>query len=132
MKFGSFIGSRSSLYLAAAVASSACLLAYPNLLRAQQAQVVSGKLTPAQTEFFEKKIRPVLAAECYACHSEKSKPAMGGFKLDSRAGLLSGGSHGVALVPGSPDKSLLIKALSFEDTLKMPPKGKLSAHRFRT
>lgn len=82
------------------------------------------------TDFFEKNIRPTLVTQCYACHSEKSKPAaMGELYADSREGLLRGGKSGVAaVVPGKPDESLLIKAIQGRHKdLKMPPGRTLPA-----
>lgn len=79
-------------------------------------------------EFFERKIRPVLVEHCYQCHSAdavKNKKLRGGLHLDTRASVLKGGENGPALVPGKPKESLLIKALHYEDGMKMPPKGKL-------
>ena len=77
-------------------------------------------------EFFEKRIRPVLATKCYACHSVKTV-ATAGLALDTREGLRKGGSRGTALIPGDPSGSLLIRAISYDDpALKMPPTGKLS------
>lgn len=75
-------------------------------------------------EFFESKIRPVLANHCYACHSGNTKVAMGGLFLDTKTGLRRGGNSGPAIVPGNPDESLLIRALR-QDGRKMPPAGKL-------
>src|SRR5256885_1938197 len=77
--------------------------------------------------FFEKKIRPVLVAECYQCHStQKEKKVRGGLALDSRDGALKGGDSGPVIVPGNPSRSLLIKALSHSNPkLAMPPKKKL-------
>ena len=81
---------------------------------------------PQQEEFFEKKIRPVLVEKCYLCHSASSKPPMGGLRLDARDSLLKGGDRGPAIVPGDPEKSLLIQAISYRHLdLKMPPNGKL-------
>jgi Protein of unknown function (DUF1553)/Protein of unknown function (DUF1549)/Planctomycete cytochrome C len=78
------------------------------------------------TEFFEKKIRPILAEKCYACHSSKSKSPMAGLALDTRASVLKGGASGPAIVPGKPEESRLIKAVRYTDSqLKMPPTGKL-------
>ncbi|MFN7924607.1 MAG: PSD1 and planctomycete cytochrome C domain-containing protein [Bryobacteraceae bacterium] len=79
----------------------------------------------AQTgvEFFETRIRPVLATRCYSCHS--SAKASGGLALDSKAGVARGGSRGAVFVAGEPESSLLIRALSHRDALKMPPTGKL-------
>jgi hypothetical protein len=50
----------------------------------------------------------------------------GGLRLDSRAALLKGGDNGSALLPGRPDQSRLIEAISYKNAdLAMPPKGKL-------
>src|SRR5215212_426696 len=78
--------------------------------------------TPLQIEFFEQKIRPVLVAECYECHAgEKRK---GGLALDSRPGWEAGGDSGAAIVPGDPEKSLLVRSLQHLDAdLKMPKKA---------
>ncbi|MDQ6666030.1 MAG: DUF1549 domain-containing protein, partial [Acidobacteriota bacterium] len=76
----------------------------------------------AGAEFFEKKIRPVLASRCYPCHGASSPKVQGGLRLDSRDGLRKGGNSGSPIVPGDPDASLLIKALRHTDeTVKMPP-----------
>ncbi|HEX8913155.1 MAG TPA: PSD1 and planctomycete cytochrome C domain-containing protein [Humisphaera sp.] len=86
-------------------------------------------LTPEQSQFFEAKVRPVLAAKCYECHSVEKGKSKGSLVLDSREGWQKGGDTGPAVVPGDPDKSLLVKAISYADPdLQMPPKGqKLSA-----
>ncbi len=81
---------------------------------------------PEQIEFFETKIRPLFAEECYRCHSEEAKKLKGELRLDTRAGMLKGGETGVAIVPGNPDASLLIKAVRYKDQdTAMPPKKKL-------
>jgi hypothetical protein len=80
---------------------------------------------PSGIEFFESKIRPILADDCYKCHSQQSEKVKGGLLLDTRDGLLKGGDTGPAVVAGDPDKSLLIKAVRYADEdLQMPPKGK--------
>src|SRR5262245_35334415 len=86
---------------------------------------------PAQLEFFEKKVRPLLAEHCWQCHGpDKQK---GKLRLDSRAELLSGGESGPAIVVGEPEKSRLVKAVGYTDTaLQMPPKGKLSDEQVAT
>ncbi|MBK7599387.1 MAG: PSD1 domain-containing protein [Acidobacteria bacterium] len=78
-------------------------------------------------EFFEKRIRPVLADNCFVCHSAKARKPQGGLLLDSIEGMLKGGASGApAIVPGEPDKSLLIKAIRYSDSkLQMPPVEKL-------
>src|SRR5688572_17288378 len=77
-------------------------------------------------EFFEAKIRPVLAQKCYGCHNSKMVAPKGSLVLDTKEGMLKGGVSGPAVVPGQPGESRLITALSFTDPLaKMPPSGKL-------
>jgi hypothetical protein len=82
-------------------------------------------LGAAEADFFEKRIRPLLAEHCTECHgADKQK---GGLRLDHRAGWQQGGDSGPSLVPGDPDTSLIWKVVSYEDRdLKMPPKQKLS------
>jgi cytochrome c553 len=83
--------------------------------------------TPEGIEFFEKKVRPVLVAHCYPCHSADAKKLRGHLLLDNRAGLLKGGESGPVVVPGQPEDSRLIKAVGYQDdVLRMPPRGKLA------
>ncbi len=73
--------------------------------------------------FFETHIRPLLVANCYACHSSKVSPPMAGLLLDSRAGMLRGGKSGLpVLVSGKPEESLIIAAVrGINKDFKMPP-----------
>ena len=83
---------------------------------------------PADVDFFESKVRPLLAEHCYACHSAGAKKLKGGLLLDSLEAMRKGGQTGPAVVPGKLDESLLIQAVRYDDELtKMPPKGKLPA-----
>ena len=66
-----------------------------------------------QIDFFEKKIRPVLAEKCQSCHNQKTK--MAGIDFVSGAGFA--------------EPSRLVKAIGYEDKLKMPPAGKLPAEQ---
>jgi hypothetical protein len=76
----------------------------------------------AGIEFFEAKVRPVLVANCYPCHSHQAAKQRGGLYLDSRDALLRGGDTGPAVVPGKPAASLLLKAARHAaGNLKMPP-----------
>jgi hypothetical protein len=75
-------------------------------------------------DFFEKNIRPVLADKCYKCHSSTGEKIKGDLVLDSKGGMLKGGSTGPAIVPFKPEESLLIKAIRYtNEDLQMPPKG---------
>jgi hypothetical protein len=76
-------------------------------------------------DFFEKKVRPLLAERCLECHSPEKK-VKGGLRLDTREGWMHGGDGGPAIVPGDLDKSLLITAVRYKDRdLQMPEKRKL-------
>jgi mono/diheme cytochrome c family protein len=83
-------------------------------------QVEAQAPTPTQTEFFEKNVRPVLTENCVSCHGNS---AAGGLRLDSREAVLEGGKSGPALVPGDPDKSLLMAAVRHTGGMKMPLGG---------
>lgn len=75
-------------------------------------------------EFFLSKVMPVLSANCVGCHGDKPQA---GLKLDSRESLMKGGRSGPAVVPGDPERSLLVHAVRQDHaTLKMPPAGRLS------
>ncbi len=75
-------------------------------------------------EFFESKIRPLLATHCHACHTGG---ALGNLRLDSREGILKGGKSGKVVIEGKPEASLLIEAVKRTHVrLKMPPVGALS------
>jgi len=82
------------------------------------------KITPEQVEFFEKKIRPVLANNCYECHGPETQEAS--LRLDKYAFVTKGGDTGPAVVPGKPDQSEIVDAILYDPTgYQMPPDGKL-------
>lgn len=88
--------------------------------------VMADTLPPAELEFFEKRVRPVLVERCYECHSVESGKQKGGLRMDSREALAKGGDAGAALKPGSPDESLIIQAVRYHNQdMQMPPKGAL-------
>ncbi len=94
--------------------------------------LVSSAIASAQTlediDFFEKRIRPVLAENCFACHSPQAPQPMSGLRVDTRDALLRGGDRGPAVVPGKPSESRLIQAVRHQG-LVMPPNRKLTDHQ---
>ena len=80
----------------------------------------------SDADFFESKIRPLLAKRCYSCHSKKAKKLQGGLYLDRADGAIKGGESGPAIVLAKPDESLLIRAIRYEEN-EMPPDAKLPA-----
>ncbi|HUR46545.1 MAG TPA: PSD1 and planctomycete cytochrome C domain-containing protein [Candidatus Saccharimonadales bacterium] len=94
--------------------------AFLSLSAAAYAQNTQDKL-----DYFERKVRPLLAENCFSCHGpEKQK---GKLRLDSTAAIRSGGENGPILVPGRPEVSRVILAVRYVDEdLKMPPKTRLN------
>lgn len=90
------------------------------------AHPVSANNSPEQIAFFEKKIRPVLAENCYECHSTDAKKIGGKLLLDTRKGMLDGGESGPSLNLENIDLSLVLQALKWEGDLEMPPEEPLS------
>ena len=79
----------------------------------------------AGAEYFEKKVRPLFARSCVGCHNAKMQSA--GLDLSTPAGIAAGGMSGALFVKGKPAESLLVKVLTYDERLKMPPTGKLPA-----
>ncbi len=78
-------------------------------------------------QLFTDYVEPMLRKHCYECHSHSAKKIKGGLVVDSRGGLLKGGDIGPAIVPGKPEKSLLLEAISYKDPdLEMPPTHRLT------
>ena len=80
--------------------------------------------SPEALKFFESKVRPLLVNQCQECHGPQKKK--GGLRLDNLPYILQGGETGAAIVPGDAEKSLLIKAVNYDDKdLQMPPDEKM-------
>jgi hypothetical protein len=77
-----------------------------------------------RSEFFEKRIRPLLVEHCLVCHGPRLQ--QGGLRLDSAEFLLQGGQSGPAVVPGEVEQSRLIQLVRGSGNLQMPPTGPLS------
>ena len=76
----------------------------------------------AGIEFFEKNIRPVLAENCYDCHS--GVKARVGLQLDHRDGWLRGTDYGKIVTLENPSESRVLRALRHQPGVKpMPEKG---------
>ncbi len=78
----------------------------------------------AKPEFYMTKVQPIFQANCYKCHGGMNH--RGGLSIQTRAGMLKGGHEGPVLVPGDPEKSLLVRLIRHEgpakDPMPMPPK----------
>lgn len=108
---------------------AACVLGV--LVTSSAANDAAPMITPEQERFFEEKVRPLLVTNCQECHSSKKQES--GLRLDSRQALIDGGDSGQrAVVPGDPDRSLLIKAVNHVGDYQMPPKKKLTDEEIST
>src|SRR5262245_42027674 len=76
---------------------------------------------PVNDEFFEKKVRPILVANCVECHNAKKPKAE--LSLDSKAGFSAGSETGPIVKPGEWEKSLLVRVIRYDGEIKMPKKG---------
>lgn len=88
------------------------------LLPSFVALVGAGKKQGEAAPGFKADVMPILQKYCMPCHAEESfNPSE--LSLDDHVLLMKGGEHGVAVVPGKPEESLLVKKV-----LADPPFGK--------
>jgi hypothetical protein len=124
------------LSIAACAAGLVCVLASggltsPGSPRDEKAEPTP-KFTPEQVAFFEKEVMPVLKEHCLKCHGAEEK-IRGGLDLMTRKAATEGGDMGPVYDPKSPADSSLLHAISYKDeTLQMPPKGKMSDKNIAT
>jgi len=88
----------------------------------------AGDEEAGKPQFYTQKVQPIFASNCYRCHGGMNH--RGGLSLSTRATILRGGKDGVVIVPGDPERSLLVKLIRHQgpanDPRPMPPKAKLS------
>src|SRR5947209_8316443 len=88
------------------------------------APIVRAEELRASLDYFEREVRPILVDACHKCHGPNKQES--DLRLDSREAVLHGGVSGAAIVPGQPEKSLLIAAIRHVGDIKMPPQAKLT------
>ena len=88
-----------------------------------QPQVRESKASAEANEFFEKKVRPLLANKCSACHG--SKLQMAGLNLSTAPAFLKGSDNGPIILKGEPENSKLMEVVGYQGKIKMPPSAKL-------
>jgi cytochrome c553 len=84
---------------------------------------------PSSPEFFESRIRPILVEHCIECHGESHQEA--GLRLDSGEGFRQGSDSGLIFDPNLPHDSLILRAVRYQDDIRMPPDGRLSDEKIR-
>ena len=107
------------------------LLALASAAPGQRTPPPASPATPEDLEFFEKRVRPILADNCYSCHG--GNQPLGGLRLDTTEGIRKGGKRGPVVVPGHPENSLLIRAVHRQPGLAaMPPDDSLATEKIAT
>lgn len=102
---------------------SACAIAIAVAMIPGRSVSASGaEPAPASAEFYTTKVVPIFQKSCNNCHDATAK---GGLRLDSYAGVMSGGDDGAVVQAGDPDDSMLIQAVERSGDLMMPPKTAL-------
>src|ERR1043165_823728 len=91
-----------------------CLLTFAVAVTPQARNSETQPPAQSQIDFFENKIRPIFANNCYKCHSTANGAPQAGLELDWKGGWETGGYDGPVIVPGDPDKSLLIQAVRYD------------------
>jgi cytochrome c len=67
---------------------------------------------PATPQFYTDRVQPIFQAHCLRCHGGFNN--RGGLNMRTQAGMRKGGKTGVVLVPGDPEKSLLVRLIRHE------------------
>lgn len=83
---------------------------------------ISGLARAEDPVDYLRQIKPIFAQNCYKCHGPNEQESE--LRLDTAAGALKGGNTGPAILPGEPEESLLIQAITGAgDATAMPPEG---------
>src|SRR5438046_5824349 len=91
--------------------------------------ILAGAVPPlglfaAEPVDFAHEIVPILRQHCGQCHTGDKKK--GGYSMNTRAALITGGESGAAALPGKSGSSELIRrVLSSDKEEQMPPDGPL-------
>jgi len=75
--------------------------------------------TGKETVSFSQDIAPILIANCNGCHYNGTRNS-GGLRFDDFAGLLMGGTSGLAIEANKPEESLLVRKLRGTSGARMP------------
>lgn len=100
--------------------AGAVLLASVATLAAVEAAKLSAPAA-AKVDFL-RDVRPILANHCFKCHGQDEAARKAKLRLDVRDVAMNLAKSGeVAIVPGKPDKSDLVRRIFAEDDDQMPP-----------
>ncbi len=81
---------------------------------------------PAEKVSFNREIRPIFSDTCFQCHGPDEAKRKAGLRLDERASAVKPSESGeIAIVPGKPEESELVKRLRASDPEDVMPPPKL-------
>lgn len=86
---------------------------------AEMPQLQAVAATGNETVQFGRDIAPIIVANCFDCHGPGRQDG-GQLSMETFSGLLRGGQSGLALAPGKPSESLLVKKLRGTAGARMP------------
>src|SRR5262245_6864479 len=76
----------------------------------------------AQVPEFNRQVRPILSAHCFKCHGPDENARQAGLRLDQReVATKELDSGATAIIPGSPDKSEVVRRIFLGDKDEMMP-----------
>jgi len=80
---------------------------------------------PSRDVDYTSRIKPLLAAKCYACHGALKQRS--GLRLETRTLMLRGGDDGASIVLGKSADSPLLQRITADNEERMPPESEGSA-----
>jgi hypothetical protein len=89
----------------------------------QATQQEEDEVDPPEAPSFPRDVMTTLGRYCEKCHGALIQQA--GLRLDGYDGLMRGGEHGRVIIPGDPQRSLLVAKIEHRSRPSMPPRRKL-------
>ena len=85
---------------------------------------VQAKAFDFPDSFYARHIYPIFDGNCIACHGEQK--VKGGLRMDTYDRLMRGGKEGAVIIPGKPERSILLERITLPTDHKkfMPSEGK--------
>lgn len=78
--------------------------------------LIATHASAADAPAFEHEVRPILSRYCVKCHGPDEGQRLSGLRLDVReSAMRSADSRKLAIVPGTPDSSELIRRINLPD-----------------
>jgi len=105
--------------------TSVLLVTLMPILLSSGTGVLAQAVTAQEVVDFARDVRPILAANCWACHGPDEAARQAELRLDSFAGATAERDGRKALEPGHPDRSELIARINSTDpdSVMPPPKS---------